>query len=415
MRTTETIIIGAGQAGMALSRRLTDAGRDHVVLERGRLGERWRSERWDSLRLLTPNWMTRLPGWAYSGADHDGFMTVPELVSFFDAYAASFSCPIQQETTVTSVRLDAQGYRVETDQGSWSSTNVVIATGVEGRPHVPSVERALSPSIHQVVATRYRNPQSLPPGGVLVVGASASGAQLADELARSGRDVVLSVGGHTRMPRRYRGLDVFWWFEQAGLFDTTVDELPDRRSGASAPSLQLVGRTSHERIDLATLQERGVGLTGRLDHIDGTTVAFRDDLASSISASELRMRRTLGQFDDLVERGEVDAGMGPADPPPTVPVPTSPTAIDLADRGIGTVLWATGFRRSYPWLHVPVLDGTGEIRQRRGVTEAPGLYVLGLRFQHHRNSNFIDGVGRDAAYLARHIATSGRANHEVAA
>jgi putative flavoprotein involved in K+ transport len=408
MQRTDTIVIGAGQAGLALSKCLTDAGRDHVVLERGRLAERWRSERWDSLRLLTPNWMSRLPGWSYRGSRPDAFMTVPELVSYLESYAASFTAPVQDETTVAAVRLTTSGYRVETDQGSWSARNVVVATGVEGHPRVPPMAADLPAAVHQIASTQYRNPAQVPDGGVLIVGASATGVQLADELARDGRDVTLSVGDHTRMPRRYRGHDIFRWLEWIGAFDTTIDELPDPRAGARAPSLQLVGRPSHESLDLSTLRARGVELAGRLEQVDGPLVAFRDDLDRTVRDSDARMSRVLDRIDERLRRCGAPDGVADADRPPPISVGRAPERMNLRDRGISTVIWATGFGRSYPWLHAPVLGRDGEIVQRRGVTPSPGLYVLGLRFQHHRNSNFIDGVGRDAAFVAAHI-EAGRA------
>ena len=414
MQRTDTIIIGAGQAGLALSTCLTDAGRDHVVLERGRLAERWRSERWDSLRLLTPNWMSRLPGWSYRGPEPDAFMTVPELVAYFENYAASFTAPVQEETTVLAVRPTTPGYRVETDQGVWSALNVVIATGVEGHPYVPAMAAELPAGVHQVTSTTYKNPNHLPDGAILVVGASATGVQLADELARAGREVTLAVGDHTRMPRRYRGHDIFRWLEWIGSFDTTIDELPDPSAAARAPSMQLVGRPSNDQIDLATLRERGVRLAGRLEHLEGGSAGFRDDLQDTVSRSDQRMFRVLDRIDERLRRcGAPDAG-APSDRPAPLTVGSSPTTIDLRAGGISTVVWATGFRRSYPWLHVPVVGRDGEIVQRRGVTPNPGLYVLGLRFQYHRNSNFIDGVGRDAAYIAAHIGADAR-DEEVAA
>ena len=415
MQRTETIIIGAGQAGLSLSRCLTDAGRDHVVFERGRLAERWRSERWDSLRLLTPNWMTRLPGWSYDGPAPDAFMTVPELVTYFENFAASFDAPVRDETTVTSVRPADGGYRVETTQGPWTSTNVVIATGVEGHPNVPAMASMLAGSIHQITPTRYRNPESLPSGGVLVVGASSSGVQLAEELAAAGRDVVVAVGSHSRLPRRYRGLDIFWWLDKTGLFDTTIDQLPSREAGSRAPSIQLIGRPDQSNIDLSTLQAAGVQLAGRLEDMDGTRARFGHDLAATVAASESRMHRTLDAADRYVEQCGLTTALGAPDRPAPVDVPVTPTEVDLQSRGITTVLWATGFGRSYPWLHAPVFDQNGEIRQRHGVTPSAGLYVLGLRFQHHRNSNFIDGVGRDATFLAQHITAEARTRTEMAA
>jgi putative flavoprotein involved in K+ transport len=276
---------------------------------------------------------------------------------------------------------------------------------------VPALAAHLPASIGQINSTRYRNPRTLPAGGVLVVGASASGVQLADELASAGRDVVIAVGSHTRMPRRYRGWDIFRGFERAGLLDTTVDELPDGAAGSRAPSLQLVGRPSAAPIDLNTLQARDVHVVGRLRHIDGQRMHFEDDLPATVAAAERRMHRSLDRIDHSIARAGLDADVDAPERPRAIALPSATTEIDLADRGITTVLWATGFGRSYPWLHVPVTDAAGEIRQHRGMSPAPGLYVLGLRFQHHRNSNFIDGVGRDATHIAKCIVAD-RAHRE---
>ena len=255
---TETIVIGAGQAGLAMSSCLTELGRDHVVLERGRMAERWRSERWQSLRLLTPNWMSRLPGWEYDGADPGGYMTAPALVDYLGRYAASFAAPVAEDTTVEIVEPNLDGYRVVTDRGSWIARNVVIATGWCDRPLVPAAATGLSPDVHQTSPTAYWNPAQLPDGGVLVVGASASGVQMADELNASGREVVLAVGRHTRLPRRYRGMDICWWLERLGVLHKTIDEVTDPRSARREPSLQLVGRAAGENLDLVALARAAV-------------------------------------------------------------------------------------------------------------------------------------------------------------
>jgi putative flavoprotein involved in K+ transport len=397
-------VIGAGQAGLAVSRCLTDRDHDHVVVDRGRVAERWHSERWDSLRLLTPNWMTRLPGFSYTGPEPDGFMTAAETARFFQRYAASFAAPVMEHTDVLDVHHDGERFLVTTSEGALAARNVVIATGWCDRSAVPSGGRGLSPSIHQVVPAAYRNPDQLLPGGVLVVGASATGVQIAHELALAGRRVVVAVGSHQRMPRRYRGMDAFWWLDRLGLFDRTVDAIADVRAARAEPAFQMVGRPDHMTLDLPALQDLGVVLTGRFVGAQGTRVHLASDLAATTAEADQRLAALLARIDVSIERdglaGEVLA------PEPIRPVRLGPTpvAIDLAAAGIGTVVWATGYRRHHPWLRLPVLGRDGEIRQRRGVTPVPGAYVLGQRLQHRRSSSFIDGVGLDAAVVADHIA-----------
>ena len=404
MRSIHTVIIGAGQAGLAVSRSLTDRGLEHVVLERARVAERWRSERWDSLRLLTPNWMTRLPGWSYRGPDVHGFMSGGEVASYLEDYARASAAPVEEQTEVEHLDAADDGFAVRTSGGHWRAANVVIATGWCDRPTVPLMAGQLDPSLVQLTPGTYRNPASLPSGGVLVVGASASGVQLADELSRAGRDVLLAVGRHSRLPRAYRGMDIFWWLERIGTLDRTIDDVPDSVAARQEPSLQLAGRPDHRTLDLHSLRGAGVELTGRLSWIEGRRVGFADDLIGNVAAADARMRRVLAEIDAHVVAAGLTAEVLAAEPPPTISVDQSLRELDLHDRRITSVLWATGHRRVYPWLHLPVVDGSGEIRQRRGCTAVPGLYVLGQRFQHHRNSNFIDGVGRDAARVADHLA-----------
>jgi putative flavoprotein involved in K+ transport len=408
--TTETVIIGAGHAGLAMSRCLTDLGVDHVVIERGRLAERWRSARWDSFRLLTPRWMSRLPGHRYTGPDPDGFMTSPEFVAYLADYARSFAAPVHERTTVTEVRPTSCGYLVRTDQGQWRAASVVIATGYYASAQRPAVAERLAPNLVQVTPAGYRHPGALPDGGVLVVGASASGAQLADELARAGRQVTLAVGRHTRLPRRYRDRDILWWLDRTGSLDRTLDELPGDRRGRPEPSMQLVG--GHERLDLAVLRERGVRLTGRLVDIDGDTVRFAGDLTTTTADADMRLRRLLARVDAYADThlpGRVPA----AEPVPAVVAGSGPPRLHLRRAGVTSVVWATGYRPWYPWLRVPVLDRDGQLRHRRGVTSAPGLFAVGLRFQHRRNATFVDGARHDAAHLADHVLDHLRARPPV--
>jgi putative flavoprotein involved in K+ transport len=407
MRRVETLVVGAGQAGLAVSRCLAERGADHVVVERGRVAERWRTARWDSLRLITPNWMSRLPGWSYPGPDPDGYMSAPELVSYLRGYADSGAAPVRENTTVELVETCVTGLRVVTDQQTWLARNVVVATGTENRAFVPPVAGGLAPRVHQLTAGRYRSPRHVPDGGVLVVGASASGVQIADELRRAGRTVIISVGRHSRLPRRYRGHDIQWWLHRTGILDQTIDQMRDARSARRAPSLQLSGR--RHRVDLEALAAGGVILAGRLAAADGWSVAFADDLPATTGAAQARMERLLRSIEAFIAPG-VDDQTGPlpgvddqTGPLPAFTAPAGPAHLNLSRAGITTVIWATGYRPAYPWLRVPVLDRHGEIDHRRGVTRVPGLYVIGLRFLHRRNSSFVDGVGPDARFAAAHL------------
>lgn len=413
MNRTNTIILGGGQAGLALSHCLTNLGRDHIVIERGRVAERWRSERWDSLRLLTPNWMTRLPGFRYNGPDPDGFMTAREVVAFFDRYAASFDAPVHEHTTVQHVGPDGERFAVRTDNGTFRADNVVIATGWCDSPAIPPAAEHLSAHIHQVVPRDYRKPSDLPDGGVLVVGASATGVQLADELRAGGREVTLAVGSHSRMPRQYRGMDVFWWLDLIGAFDRTIDEVSDPAAARREPSIQLVGRADNRTLDLPALHADGVRLVGRLIGVDGTRVALASNLTASVDAADKQMTGLLARIDDAItERGLATEVLDPEPLPRLEPLP-APDSLDLAALGINTIVWATGHRRPHEWLDLPIRDRLGEVSQYRGVTQMPGAYVLGQRFQHHRNSNFIDGVGRDARHIAEHICRSKQSTHDL--
>lgn len=407
----DTVVIGAGQAGLATSYHLTEQGRPHVVLDRGWAGHRWVTERWDSLRLLTPNWMSRLPGWEYTGPDPDGYMTGLDLAEYLAAYGDFFDAPVREETTVTAVAPADGEYHVYTDRGTWRAASVVVATGHCDLPAVPGMAGRLAPSLLQLTTATYGRPSDLPDGRVLVVGASASGVQIAEELHTSGRDVVLAAGRHTRLPRTYRGMDIMWWLHTLGALDRSVDDVADQAAARREPSLQLVGRPARDSLDLPVLQQRGVVLTGRLLSLDGTGAVFADDLTASTAAADDRLGRTLDGIDAYVAQNGLSGEVLDAERPAPFRPAAGPTRLDLADAGISTVVWATGYRRSYPWLHVPVLDEHGEIRQRAGITPAPGVYTVGQRFQTRRSSTFIDGVGHDAAVVAAHINALRPARH----
>jgi putative flavoprotein involved in K+ transport len=400
MRTTDVLIVGAGQAGLALSACLAQAGIDHVLIERGRVAERWRSERWDSLRLLTPNWMTRLPGHRYAGPDPEGFMGRAEVVDLLQDYAAAIGAPVEERTAVVSVRPAEEGFAVETDRGAWRARAVVVATGACDRPAVPGWAADLSPEIAQVVPGGYRNPAGLAAGGVLVVGASATGVQLAREIRAAGRPVTLAVGRHIRLPRRYRGPDIMEWMDRAGILDEPWWEVPDLAAARRQPSLQLSGAADGAGLDLMRLAAMGVRLVGRAVRAEGGRVAFGSNLEADCADAERRRRRVLARIDAV-------AGDAPADPAAwAAPVFPQGAAqeIDLRAEGIATVLWATGYRRDHGWLRVPGVVRGGEIAHAGGRTAWPGLYALGLPFLQRRSSTFIDGVGRDAEAIAAMIA-----------
>ncbi len=411
---THTLVIGAGQAGLAVSRSLADADVDHVVLERGRVAERWRSHGWEALRLLTPNWATRLPGWSYQGQHPDGYMTATELAAYLSDYASSFAAPVHEHSPVRALERVQDGYAVATEDGHWRAANVVIATGWCDEPRVPAMAARLDRSVAQVTTASYRNPAELPDGRVLVIGASATGVQLADELARAGRDVVLAVGRHSRLPRCYRGVDIWWWLDQIGTFARTIDQVSDPSRSRREGSVQLAGRPDRRDVDLPALQRLGVRLAGRLVGVDGARVAFADDLPATTAAADARLERILHQVDGHIRAVGLRTEVLPPTPRRPVELADRIDGLDLRDEEVGAVVWATGFTRRYPWLHVPVLDQRGEIIQRRGVTPHAGLYVLGQRFQHRGDSNFIDGVRHDAAYIAGHIAGRLRSDEPIA-
>ena len=400
MHRTTAVVIGAGQAGLAMSHCLGRHGIDHVVLERGRIGERWQSERWDSLRLLTPNWMTRLPGLVYAGGEPEGFLSMAEVTGFLADYARVSNAPVETGTAVRSVRRLGSGYRIETDRGSWLAPVVVIATGYCDKPCVPAMAATLPASLYQTTPTAYRNPTSLPKGGVLVVGASSSGVQLADELAASGRSVTLAVGQHIRLPRRYRDRDIMWWLDRTGILTKPAAKVADLAAARREPSLQLVGSPEGASIDLDSLRAKGVRLLGRLAAIDGSAVSFAGDLAATTAAAEHRLQRLLAKLDRTADSLQHYV---PMERVPSIRLDAPATTLDLRAEGITSVVWATGFRRDYAWLDMPVFDAAGEIVHDGGVTAAPGLYVLGLNFMRRRNSSFIAGAGDDASELTPHV------------
>ena len=396
MRRADVVIIGAGQAGLALSHCLAQAGIDHAVLERGRIGERWRSQSWRSLRLLTPNWLNALPGSPYKGGDPDGFMTKGSFVEGLERYAWQWDAPVETDVEVISCKRTGDGFALRTSAGETSARAVVVATGHCDRPVIPFTVSARG-GLLSIHASQYRSPGELPGGGVLVVGASSSGVQIADELARAGRRVVLSVGKHTRLPRTWGGKDIFFWLCEMGLMAQRREDLANPESARRQPSLQLAGRPDKADVDLATLQALGVELAGRVRSVSDREIAFAGDPGPHIAAAEAKQARLLDQIDRFA---------GTATPYRREPV-AMPSAcaerLSLTDGSIRSFIWATGYARSFDWLEPLALGADGELAHQGGVTSVPGLYALGFRFLRKRDSNFIGGVGADAKAIAAQI------------
>jgi putative flavoprotein involved in K+ transport len=369
----------------------------------------WRHERWDSLRLLTPNWQSRLPGLAYDGPDPDGYMTMGEVVEFIDRFATVSRAPVRTGTDVTSVRRTDDGYRVTTNRGEIRCRTVVVASGACNRPTVPLYAGAVPADIEQVTPFDYRDPAKLPDGGVLVVGASATGVQLAAELRRSGRPVTLAVGEHTRLPRTYRGRDVLWWMDRVGIWDQRYDEVEDLTRARRLPSPQLVGTPERATLDLNALTAMGVGLVGRWAAVRDGRALFSGGLRNVFALADLKLERLLDTFDEWARARGDDAFDRPERFAPTR-VPASPRLrLDLAGGEIRSIVWATGYRPDYGWLDVPVVDPKGQLIHEGGVVASPGMYALGLPVLRRRKSTFIHGIEDDARevvdHLAHHLAT----------
>jgi len=398
----ETLVVGGGQAGLAMSEQLSKRHLQHLVLERHRIAERWRSERWDGLHANGPAWHDRLPGFPIAGVDPDGFATRDEMVAYFVAYAQRIAAPMRCGVTVTALRRQSggTGFRAETSDGVIEASQVVAATGPFQRATIPSVVLAES-GILQLHSNAYRNPGQLPAGAVLVVGAGSSGAQIADELSRAGRRVYLSVGTHQRPPRRYRGRDFCWWLGVLGLWDAPRDP------AVKHVTIAVSGAYGGHTIDFRRLAASGVTLVGRAGGFADGVMQFAPDLASSLAQGDASYLSLLDAADAYVAREGLDL---PAEPAARTLAPeplcvTDPILqLDLKDAEITTIIWATGFALDFGWLKFDAFDLKGAPVHRNGIAEVPGLYFLGLSWLSRRASSFIFGVEHDAAHLADHIA-----------
>ena len=405
MQDIATVIIGAGQSGLAMSHQLKQHAIEHVLLERGKVANSWRTERWDSLRLLTPNWQSRLPGYCYDGSDPHGFRTMPEVVAFLDQYAQQTAAPVQDNTNVTCVQAHGNGYRVVTDRGVWQCRSVVLASGACNIASIPKIAASIPAAVHTLTSLHYRNPEQLPDGEVLVVGASATGIQLAREIQASGRQVTLSVGEHVRLPRIYRGRDIKWWMDAIGVLDMHYRDADDIRRARRVPSPQLVGTPERRSLDLNALSDIGVEIVGRFAGINDGRAQFSGALANHCASADLKMNRLLQTIDDWIAAHGVEQHVDDPDRPEATRVPVNPRlAIDFNQEKPSAVIWATGYRPDYSWLEVPVLDRFGNLRHDGGVVDAPGMYVMGLPFLRRRKSSLIDGAADDARDLSAHLA-----------
>jgi putative flavoprotein involved in K+ transport len=404
MDRTNTVIVGAGQCGLAMSHELSRRSIDHVVLERGRIGNSWRTERWDSLRLLTPNWLNGLFG--HMPSDPDGYMPAADFAKDLATAAAGFSAPVMERTPVISVRAWDNGYMVQTGQGALGCASVVLATGACGLPRVPAFASSLPTSVTQFTSLSYRNPSQLPDGSVLVVGASASGLQIARELTLSGRRVTLAVGQHTRLPRVYRGADILTWMHLVGVLDTPFTRVDDLERLRRQPSLTLLGDPERPDLDLNALQALGAEIAGRLVAVTEGRVWFSGSLANLCASSDLKMNRLLDRIDAWVLASGFEELVDPSERFAPTQIPDDPIlSLDLRAQGVGSVIWATGYTPDHSFVDLPVFDRKGRIRHHGGVV-GNGIYVMGLPYMRTARSSHISGAQRDARALARHLAGS---------
>ena len=402
----ETVVIGAGQAGLATSWHLKQQGLEHVLLERGHVGEAWRSHRWDSFRLLITNQLCRLPGFAYTGNDPDGFMWKDEVVAFFDDYAQSFCPPVREGVAVDELRRspDGGGWEILTASGTIRARNVVVATGAHQKPHIPAMAEAIDPGIIQLHTDAYRNPAKLPAGGVVVVGGGSSGGQIAAELAQSGRQVYLALGSCTWLMRRYRGRDITGWNDATGFSSQPVQSLQD--PAARLACLPMLAATdTGEDLTPRILRDMGVVVAGRLGGAAGSLLTFSGDLQATIAAGDGFVAFMKARIDQYIAANGIDA---PADvaPSPVSTLDREPPIreLDLRAAGVTSVVWATGYRNDFSWIKGSQLDDQGYPLHQGGVTPEKGLYFMGLPWLNTRGSGIIPGVGDDAEKIVGHIA-----------
>ena len=407
----DVVVIGGGQAGLAMSAVLQRRGHEHVVLERGEVGERWRTERWDTLRFQFPSWSIQLPGYAYPADDPDGFAHYREIVRVIEDYAASSRAPVREHTEVVGLAEDGDGtgFVLSLAEGSIHARRVVLATGPFQRPFIPHAAHDVSPSVLQTDPARYRNPEELPDGAVLVVGSGASGCQIADELLHAGRRVFLSVSRPRRAPRRVRGKDLYWWLEKLGRFDQTIDTFPDRRW---PPSTVITGVNGGYDIDVRRMAADGLTVVGRVAGASDAKLALAANANAILDEADDAYASFLSAARDFVMHAKLQEDLAEESLADRVPIPDAlqeRDSLDLDREDITTILWATGYAYDYGWVKAPVFDDGRRPVQHRGVTRVPGLFFLGLHWMHTFKSGLFSGVGSDAEYLAGQMGlTTGR-------
>jgi len=400
----DTVVVGAGQAGLATSHHLTRLGVEHVVLERGRVGETWRRERWDGFCLNTPNWTLQLPGGEYAGDRPDDFMPLAGMIEYIEGYADAMGGPIREQVEAERLRPRNGGYTLETSSGAIEAGRVVVASGAFQRASTPPVGDGLPGDVLQLHTSRYRNPESLPDGAVLIVGSGQSGCQIGDELLAAGRRVYLAAGRCPWFPRRIRGRDVIHWALGIGMMDDRVESLPSPAARlACNPAVS--GNDGGHDCNPRTLAARGAVLLGRLEGCADGRVHCRDDLRESLAAADAFVAGLLERIDEHIRAGGIDA---PEDLPaePRAPIADPPVELDLRREEIGTVLWATGFRPDLSWIDLPLADDVGWPRQTDGFTEHPGLAFVGLQWLRKRKSALLYGVAEDAELVATRLAAA---------
>lgn len=399
------IVIGGGQAGLSASWHLKQRGIDHLVFEKHRIAHEWRAHRWDSFCLVTPNWQCTLPGFPYAGPDPKGFMLKDEIVAYVEAFARSFDPPIHEGVAVTRLkRSETGGYEVTTSIGVYTADEVIVAVGGYHVPTKPRAAERLPEDVHQLHAPQYRNPDSLPPGAVLVVGTGQSGCQIAEDLHLAGRKVHLCVGGAPRSPRQYRGKDAVEWLHDMGYYDIGIDQHPNKDRVRAKANHYLTGRDGGREIDLRKFASEGMELYGRLDDIRGTRLSMKPDLRQNLDSADATLESIKDTIDAWIEKQGIEAPVEARYTPVWQP-PSERTELDLAAAGIKTVIWCIGYKADFSWIDVPVFDGRGYPGHERGVTVMPGLYFIGLPWLYTWGSGRFSGVARDAAHLVERIAT----------